>query len=62
MEQNAGARLADHARPQPANPKQKRNKLVFICAGCGQRCWGKPGLSVICARCQARMPSAEAGQ
>jgi predicted SprT family Zn-dependent metalloprotease len=29
----------------------QKNKTLYVCAGCHDKAWGKPGLSLICGRC-----------
>lgn len=44
--------------PEPEKKKNKQSKFKFEC-NCGQTCWGKEGLSVICAECDEAMELVE---
>ena len=41
----------------PAVPSTRqlyqKNKTLYMCAGCNDKAWGKPGLSLICGRCRS---------
>lgn len=42
--------------PKPDNAdkpvkKYNRNKIKYVCPGCGMKLWGKPGLNVSCNDC-----------
>lgn len=48
-------------RPEPEKKKKEakaKNKVKYVCSeGCGVQAWGKPGLGIICADCEATMVS-----
>jgi predicted SprT family Zn-dependent metalloprotease len=42
---NAGAKIE--------MPEKSKNKVTYVCAKCGSKFWGRPGLIVICGTCHA---------
>jgi hypothetical protein len=39
--------------------RSRLSKSKFSCGFCGQSCWGKPSLIVVCGACGIRMSPAE---
>jgi predicted SprT family Zn-dependent metalloprotease len=39
--------------------KYNRNKIKYVCRGCGLKVWGKPGLSVSCNECMETLDEEE---
>lgn len=43
-------------KPARAGGKTKTTRIKFVCPACGDAAWGKPGLHLICGKCNTRMP------
>lgn len=43
--------------PTRKGSKARTTRSKFVCPACGDAAWGKPGLHLICGKCNTRMPS-----
>jgi hypothetical protein len=54
-----GWRLNLESAPRPGGQgKKDKSKTTFVCPKCGQQCWGKPKLAVMCAPCLSEVLAA----